>query len=406
MANVNVASITPLMKVVYEEPIAVNIQSETVLTQRIESTSKGVVQKAGGKYVDFPVLVGHNQGISFRQENETLGTPGRTRNKEIQVPLYYGYGRTRIQGQIFEIAETDVQAFANAIDNEMSVLKESVAKDQNRIFYGNGIGALATVTATNGSTNTLTVDDAYWIEVDAVVDVVTISNGALVGVSRNVTAVDYTANTVTIDGAAVAVTANLQMITREGNYNWAPAGGTGNGVAQREPSGLARMADNTVNLFGLNDPIWKAKTTAVNANLSETLMIKVCDDIRKAGGKVSAIFTSLGVRRAYFNLLTQQRRYTGTIEFAGGFSGLPFNYGSKEIPIIEDPDCPAGRMYFLSEKDMRVYHTKDWHFEDKTGAMFVQVANTDAYDVLMKRYFEMGIRRRNGLGALTGLVEN
>lgn len=401
MPNVNIASISPILKVIYEEPISRNIQSETVLTQRIESTNKGVVHKAGGKYVDFPVLVGHNQGISFRAENEDLGDVGRARLKEVQVPLYYGYGRTRIQGQLFEIAETDVQAFANAVSNEMDVLKESVAKDQNRIFYGDGFGRLATVTASTGPALTFTVDDAYWIEIDALIDIINAAGAvATGGYQRTVTAVDYTTNVVTVD-ANVTVTATTHFVTRSGNYSV-----NGASVAQREPSGLARMADNTVNLFGLNDPIWKAKTTAVNANLSETLMIKVCDDIRRAGGKVTAIFTSLGVRRSYFNLLTQQRRFDSTVTFSGGFEGLPFLYAGQKIPLMEDPDCPVGRMYFLPEKEMRIYHTKDWHFEDKTGSMFVQVASKDAYDVLFKRYFEMGIRRRNGLGCLTGIIEN
>lgn len=395
MPNVNISSISPILKVHYEGPIAKNIQDETVLTARIESSSKGVTHRAGGKYVDFPILVGKNQGISFRAENETLGAPGRSRSKEVQVPLYYGYGRARIQGQIFEIAESDMDAFVEAVDNEMSVLKMSVGKDQNRIFYGSGTGNLATIAST-GTLNTVTVDDAYWLEIDAVVDVVTISTGAVVAATRNITAVDYQANTVTFDGAAAAVTAGLQMFTRAGNY----AAGT-----QREPSGLARMADNTVNLFGVNDPVWKANTLALNSNLSEVAMIKRCDAVRKSGGKVSAIFTSLGVRLAYFNLLVQQRRQNNTVEFKGGFRGLPFIYGANELPVVEDPDCPAGRMYFVPEKEMRVYHTKDWHFEDKTGSMFVQVADTDAYDVLIKRYFEMGIRRRNGLGALTGIIE-
>jgi hypothetical protein len=405
MPNVNIASISPILKIIYEEPISRNIQNETVLTQRIESTNKGVVHRAGGKYVDFPVLVGRNQGISFRGENEDLGDVGRARLKDVQVPLYYGYGRCRISGQLFEIAETDVQAFANAVSNEMDVLKESVSKDQNRIFYGNGLGSLATILTTSGAVNTVTVDDAYWIEIDQQVDIITISNGAIVASARNVTAVDYAANTVTFDGATVAVTSGLQMFTRFGNYN--NATGTGAlGVAQREPSGLARIADNTINLFGLNDAVWKAKTTALNSNLSETAMIKVCDEIRRAGGMVTAIFTSLGVRRSYFNLLTQQRRFDNTVTFSGGFEGLPFLYAGKKIPLMEDPDCPSGRMYFLPEKEMRVYHTKDWHFEDKTGSMFVQFPNKDVFDVLMKRYFELGIRRRNGLGALTGIVEN
>lgn len=395
MAVVNTTSVTPILKVIYEGPIAQAIQNETVLTQRIASSKDGVTHKAGGRYVDFPVLVGHNQGISFRQEAETLGDFGRARLKEVTVPLYSGYGRTRINGQIFEIAETNVQAFANAVSNEMTVLKDSVSKDQNRIFYGTGDGRLALI-LTTGTVNTVTVDDAYWVEIDAVIDVMTLA-GALVGAgARNVTAVDYDLNTVTFDGAAAAVTSGAHMITRAGNF----ATGT-----QREPSGLAKMADNTVNLFGLNDPMWKANTTALNGPISEMALTAMLDSCRRKGGTPTAMFYSLGVRRAYFALLTQQRRFNNTMDFGGGFSALEFTYAGKKIPLVEDPDCPRGRVYAVPEKEMRVYHTQDWHFEDRTGAMFVQVPNVDAYDVLMKRYFELGIRRRNGLGALTGVTE-
>ena len=400
MVNVNTTSITPILKVIYEEPIAKQIQMETVLTQRIASSNKGVTHKAGGRYVDFPVLVGKNQGISFRAENETLGNFGRARLKEVQVPLYSGYGRTRIQGQIFEIAETDVQAFANAVTNEFDVLKDSVAKDQNRIFYGDGRGTLANLTDSTASV-THTVDDAYWLEIDADVDVLTNAGDAYAtgGQSNTIANVDYVNNTVTFGVSVTSTGSGLQRITRAGDYNLAGV------IQQREPSGLARMADNTINLFGLTDPVWKANTTAVNGPIAEALIIGLLDNCRRVGGKPSVMFCSLGVRRAYFALLVQQRRYQGTMEFAGGFSGLKFSYAGKDLPLVEDPDCPRGRLYAVPEDQMRVYHTKDWHFEEKTGSMFTQVPNTDAFDVLMKRYFELGIRTRNGLGALTGISE-
>lgn len=401
MPNVNIASLTPALKELYEGPMVKAINNETVFTQRIESSTDGVVQKAGGKYVDFPILVGRNQGISFRAENETLGDVGRARMKNVNVPLFYGYGRIRIQGQIFEIAETDRQSFVNAIDNEMSVLESSVKKDQNRIYYGDGTGKLAAVSVNmGGAGNTFTVDDAYWIEVDAVVDIVTTAGVALAQ-GRNVTAVDYNANTVTVDGGTFTATTS-HIVTRAGNLNLSGV------VQQREPDGMAKITDNTVNLYGLNDPKWKAQVINLGgANLAETSMIKLLDNVRRDTGNIpTVIFTSLGVRRAYFNLLVQQRRFTGTMDFNGGFKGLPFSYGSKDIPIVEDPDCPAGRMYAVPEKLMRVYHTKDWHFEDKTGSMFVQVSNTDAYDVLMKRYFELGVRQRNAVGAIINVAEN
>ena len=63
-------------------------------------------------------------------------------------------------------------------------------------------------------------------------------------------------------------------------------------------------------------------------------------------------------------------------------------------------------MYFLDEKELRVYHTKDWHFEDKTGSMFTQVSGKDQFDFFMKRYFELGVRTRGSLGLLRGITEN
>lgn len=399
MPNVNIASLTPALKELYEGPIVKAINDETIFSQRIDSSSKGVRQTAGGKYVDFPIQVGRNQGISFRQENETLGDPGRARRKEVAVPLFYGYGRCRIQGQIFEIAETDRQSFVDAIDDEMNVLRDSVKKDQNRIYYGDGTGRLATVATTMGAPGlTFIVDDAKHLEVDAVIDITT-SAGTLLAGARNITAVDYDTKSVTVDGANFTATATTHFLTRAGNFT---------GGQQREPDGMAKITDNTVSLYGLNDPKWKATVRNVaSANLSENDMIRVMDDIRvNTGDTPTVIFTSLGVRRAYFNLLVQQRRFNNTMEFSGGFKGLPFQYGSKDVPIVEDPDIPAGRMYFVPEKLMRVYHTGDWKFEDKTGSMFVQVANVDAFDVLMKRYFELGIRKRNAVGALIGINEN
>lgn len=396
MANATLTSITALLKEMYEEPFQTQLQDEAILTQRIEKSSDGVVHKAGGKYVDFPVLVGRNQGISFRQEFETLGNPGRARWKEVNAPLYYGYVRGRVSGQVIELAKDNEQAFANAIDQEMEIAKESVRKDQNRIYYGTGDGRLATITVTANSA-TQSVDSSYWLEIDAEVDVMNAA-GTKIGTALTVVSVDdtVTPNTVTLS-ASVNATASTHFIVRAGDYDTA---------TQREPTGLGKITDNTVNLHGLNDPSWKSIVTNLGGSLSEAAMIALADKMRAKGSKPTAIFTSLGVRRAYFNLLVQQRRFNNTTEFGGGFVGLPFHYGSKEIPVMEDPDAPASTMFMIQEDMMRVYHTGDWHFEDKTGSMFVQVANTDAFDFWMKRYFELATRRRNAVSKMTNINEN
>jgi hypothetical protein len=62
-------------------------------------------------------------------------------------------------------------------------------------------------------------------------------------------------------------------------------------------------------------------------------MIADIDQVRTNGGSVTVWLSGLGVRRAYFNLLVQQRRYTGTKTFEGGFEGLTFTTGRRRDSI-------------------------------------------------------------------------
>lgn len=402
MPDLTLTQVSGLLKEVYENKIPSMLQDETVLMKRIETSSEGVVETAGGKYVNFPIVVGRNQGVSYRAENEALGNPGASRYNEVMVPLYYGYGRTRMTGPVLELASKNPQSFANAADREMESLKDSLQKDQNRIGYGDGTGLLASVTAGTGPLATVTVGAAgvYWLEVGMEVDILTRSTGVAVanGTGRTISAINTTTGVVTFSGAA-----NLTVTTNEGIYR---QGNYASGV-QREPTGLARIVGATSILHGIDpatEPKWAGIVVALGGALSEEAMIKRCDEVRINGGAVSLIVTSLGVRRAYFSILKTYRQFVNTKEFPGGFNGLPFNYG-KEIPLVEDPDCPAGYMYFLTEKDLTIRHTRDWHFEDKDGSIFSRVAGYDSFDVLMKRYWEISTYRRNGHALMTGITE-
>ena len=90
--------------------------------------------------------------------------------------------------------------------------------------------------------------------------------------------------------------------------------------------------------------VWKSTVNGnwgTNRALSEGLLIKLMDDVRKqGGGQPSVMFSNVGVRRAYFNLLVQQRRYSNTTEFEGGFKGLAFTTDQGDIPFVSDFDCP------------------------------------------------------------------
>lgn len=390
----SMTTVDALLKEVYALRLEDQLQSETVAIKRIERTSDGVVSTVGGRYVDFPIRVTRNSGLSSRNENEQLGAAGQAGYASVHVPLRYAYGRVRFTGQVMELADSNFQAFASAMDNEMEYLKDDVAKDDNFQVWNDGSGLRATITeASNSATHV--VDNAQYLDINMVVDIDLISNGTVLSASRTIT--DIVGTSVTFD-AAVNTTgaANLYGIYRQGNYG-------------REVTGFRNITSATTVLHGVNPSTqrkWAAYVDDPGSNraLSEGLMITGVDQIRRNGGKVSAILTSLGVRRAYFNLLTQQRRYTDTKEFAGGFTGLAFNYGT-EIPVVEDVDAPPNGMTLLEEDKIKLFRSKPWHWKDDDGTVLKWVQDFDAWQAVLAQYREMGTVQRNAHGFLGHITE-
>lgn len=403
MAQATMTTLDAILKEVYEGRIEDQVNQENVARKRIERTSDGVVETVGGKYVDFPIHTTRNTGIGWRRELEILPAAGNQGYAAVHVPLQYGYARARITGQVMELAETNPQSFASGLDEEMTRVKDDIAKDENRITYGDSSGLLASITADGAST--VTVDNIQHLEVGMRVDILTEADGTTIGLDKTISVINETTKVVTYTGGNVDATAT-DGLYREGNY----VGGT-----KREPSGFGNIVSETLVLHGLDpasQPKWKATIRSNPAAagtpraLSEGIMIELVDAIRtKSGQRPTAIFTSFGVRRAYFNLLTQQRRYTDTKEYAGGFQGLPFHYGAKEIPLVEDIDCGPNRAYFITEPKIKIFRSRPWHWADKDGTVLKWVHDYDAWEGLIKSYYEFGTQQRNAHGLLADIIE-
>lgn len=394
MPGATLTTVDAILKNVYQGRIEDQLQNEVTALKRLERTSDGVVTTVGGHYVDFPIRVSRNAGIGARSEGEALPTAGQQGYAEVHVPLLYEYGTMRITKQTMALAEANHQAFASALDREMDGLKSDLMKDCARQAYGDGTGKLATVTS-DGASNVTNVDNIQYLEVGMVIDILNTSTGAdgLSCTSRTITAVTegtYPAGSITYSGADVTTTTSYSIF-RAGNF----ASGT-----SREVSGFNKIVSASATLHGLTvaaQPKWAAiemGNSGTNRALSEGLMIEACDKARRNGGKPSVFFTSLGVRRAYFNLLTQQRRFTDTKSFSGGFKGLPFNYG-EEIPVVEDVDCPPYRMYGIEESAVKIYRNKPWHWADEDGSVLSRVSGYDIFEAYMRQFWEIGTDNRN-----------
>lgn len=388
-------TVSALLKEVYEKDVQDQMNSDVVGFKRIEKTSEGVTNEVGGRYVTFPLRVGRNHGIGARNEMEALPTPGQQATAAARVGLKYLYGGINFTGQTLKLADDNYQAFASALDEEMTGLKRDLAKDMNFQFYGDGTGVRAKITA--DGVNTITVDTTQYLEVGMMIDILDVTLATPRASNRQITAINGLV--VTYNGAdASASVVATDVVLRTGNAN-------------REMTGLRSIVKATGTLYNVDPtvvPLWKSvvnNNAGVNRALTEALMIKVVDDVRTNGGETTVGFCSLGVRRAYFNLLKTDRRYVNTKQFEGGFSGLAFTTDKGEIPIVVDVDCPFNKIFFLNEKAIKLYREADWGWMDYDGSNFQRVIGFDAYEARMFMYTEMGTHRRNSHGLLDDITE-
>jgi len=388
-----------ILKEIYEPKLQEQLQSDAKTLKRIQSTSEGVSSDVGGKYVAFPIRTRRNHGMGARNENEALPVAKANKYAGARVSLAYLYGAVSLTGQTMKLAKTNSQSFVNALEAELSGLREGLAKDMNRQTYGTSLGALASVTADGA--NTVTVDSIQYLELGMQIDVYDITGVTPKFTNREITAINESTNVITYDGADGTAVAT-DIIVRTGSVS-------------RETIGFKQVVTNAGTLYNIDpavEPIWKAQVDSnagVNRALSEGLMIKMVDNIRRQGGSTTVIFTSLGVRRAYFNLLSQQRRFNDTVEFAGGFKGLKFTTDTGDIPLISDFDCQPNRMYFINEKTFKLYQESDWSFMDEDGSMWQRIIDStgryDAYEAIMFKYCQLGAHRRNTNGLLSDVIE-
>lgn len=397
-------TVNGMLKEVYEEGgVREQLQNDLVLLKRITRSSEQIFETPGGKYVVFPLHIGRNAGISYRQEATQLAPAGRQKYAQAQETLRYGYGRIKVTGQTMKLAKTNPQAFMSAVDGEMDGMKTDLSKDQNRISWGDsrsftstaGTGGITTVSA-GANSATQTVYSTASLQMDEIIDVVDNTGTPIAnGTQRRITSITN-ATTIVLDGI-VNTTTNAAHITRYGNWN-------------NEPYGLAELVDDTGTVHNINsatagNEYWRAQDDGSTTVLTEAAVIAMADNIKSASGKViTAIFSSLGVRRTYFNLLTTLRRYNEPKTWAGGLVGLSFMY-ENDLPFVAAIDAPTKSLHLINEGELTVYRDEDWYWEDTDGGILKYVHDFDIYEGLMKSYWQFVTHQRNAHGRFTNLTE-
>jgi hypothetical protein len=378
--------------------------------QLIEASSANITRN--GKEVIFDTHIGRNQGIGARGVREKLPVAGAQKYKQAHLYLTNLYGSIEVDGQLFEQAVEDYQAFINVVDNEINGLKKDLAVDLNRQVYGDGSGKLAVVTAQPSST-TLTVDSTHWLQIGMVFDVVDPTTGVKqqsgAASSLEITAINEDTKVITVAGGAL------------GTFNTAISAGdilvrSSNGVNNfgKEWTGLAAIVDDSSELHEIDPaeyPVWKSTVQTLGVpgtstgTLTELALINLVQKVDKQGGDVDVMLASPGVFNAYWDLLQGLRQFTNGATLEGGQRAFTFDAVGKPIKFVSDYAAPTGTVYALSSKEIVVNRKRDWSWMDRDGSMWSRVADTDAYEARYFQYSQLGTYRRNAHAVLSNITE-
>lgn len=395
------------LKLVYGD-LHEQLRDKNPALEFIEASAQNITRN--GKEVIFDTHIGRNQGIGARGVREKLPIAGAQKYKQAHLYLKNLYGAIEVDGQLFEQAADDYNAFINVVDMEIKGLKRDLSKDLNRQIYGDGTGKLAAVTAQPSGT-TLTVDATDWLEEGMVVDVVDPTSGVKqqsgAASSIEIVSINEATKVITVTGTLGTFTTNINagdIIVRSSN---------GVNSFGKELTGLGAIVKATGELHEIDPddvPVWAATEVVLGSQgspgtLTELQLINLVQSVDKKGGDVDVFLASPGVYNAYWNLLQGFRQFTNGAGLTGGQRSFTFEALGKPIRFVSDYAAPKGTLYALSSKELVINRKKDWSWMDRDGSMWSRVADTDAYEARIYQYSEIGTYRRNAHAKLSNIAE-
>ncbi len=434
MAGQTMAIFDSCLKEVYLGPIQEQLDSKTILLDKVEKNSKDLV----GKYGVIPLHMSRNDGKGARFDGGTLPTAGNQGYTVSKWKLKYNYGRIKVTGPTIAASMNDIGAFTKAVDAEVKGMVIDLKKDFNRQLFGDSSGALC-VNNSNTVTTPLTVMGLYWnankyLNDDQKIQMLTVADYTTLRPLDTGTAAQVngnpTATSVPFDTGVFTSAVQGDLL---GNFGAMYDGsGTDDDTSAKELNGLRLIVDDgncpgdadwwnqdgtptgdyTLGQVDINSyPKWKATVkesntprtsgivAATRRALDESDMDEVVDEIADNGGNVNLIITTRAIRRAYVDLLRGDKRYANSTELKGGYTAIDFN----GIPIVCDSDCTRDDMYFLTTSSLVLFENGKWDWMDKDGAILSRVSGEDAYEGVLKKYAQLGCYARNQNGRLTDI---
>jgi len=364
-----------------------NTQTNPLLA-KIKQSSSDVY----GKQIIKMAPVGLNGGIGAGSETGLLPTANENNYVQFKTTLKNLYGTIEISDKAIRASANNSGAFVDLLNAEMEGLLTASKFNLGRMLYGDGSGAVGTVTAVESGV--VTMDSVKNLMEGMMVDFRDESGNLIAGASsRKILIVDRVNKKVVVSGGTVPVDVIDGTVTVQGSYGNEITGLEAIFNTEKPLYGLDRKTHTWLNPYVLKDA----------GQISEDKIQIALDTIEEnSGSTVNFIVCSWGVRRALQKLFSENKRFVDTMELNGGYKAMSYN----GIPIVADRFCPEGTMYLLNTADFTLHQLCDWQWiEGEDGKVLKQMAGKPVYTATLVKYADLICARPNGQGVIYGITE-
>ena len=175
--------------------------------------------------------------------------------------------------------------------------------------------------------------------------------------------------------------------------------GDGTGNSGKNWNGLGNLIESGNTVGGIDssavgNEFWRSYEENTAGALTLLQMATAYNSVSVGNDHPDLILTTQTLFEKYESLLQPQLRYTDTKTAEAGFQNLLF----KGAPIMYDVHAPAGTMYFINSKYLKlVGHSDKWFAQTD----FVRPENQDARFALIMCYGNLVCSNRKKQGKLT-----
>jgi len=354
------------------------------LLAKIKQSSSDVY----GRQIIKMAPVGLNGGVGAGTETGELPTANENNYVQFKTTLKNLYGTIEISDKAIRASANNSGAFVDLLNAEMEGLLTASKFNLGRMLYGDGSGAVGTVTAFDSGVATL--DNIKNLMEGMVIDVYTSAGVVTSNVGLRISYVDRVNKKVYFTSTPASM--------NEGDIFYVQ------GSKDNEITGLGAIFGNSSTLYGLNRNANKWLTPYVSTDskeINDNLLQTAVDFLEEnTGSNIDFITCGAGVKRAYQQYLACYRRNIDVTVLEGGYKAISFN----GIPVVSDRFVPDDTLYMLDTSKFTLHQLCDWEWiEGEGGKILRQKAGYPSYTATLVKYADLICEQPNGQAKFTGI---